>query len=253
MRILVDSGAKLLLPDAGGEMCRVAFAGDVHLMEILILAGAQPGVYVCACTNMWVCVCRRRKVTIKLLFDQTTPDAGDYDKRTALHIAACEGNWPMCSVLIRTSEGKKCLDACDRWKQTPVDEAEREGHVQVAKDLKQWSDDLAEAANLAGTSRSRSVPRHNSGGMATVVSTAMMANAAAKRRRSLKKPIIKPSVSRSSSRNNPVTKRVSAVSYRSDPSTESFSTAVRTNPNSASSSTDTLRTRATKRASYRVP
>ena len=41
VKLLRSANAKLMLPDPGGEMCRVAFAGDVVLMNIFILAGAK--------------------------------------------------------------------------------------------------------------------------------------------------------------------------------------------------------------------
>jgi ankyrin repeat protein len=41
VKLLRSANAKLMLPDPGGEMCRVAFAGDVVLMKIFILAGAK--------------------------------------------------------------------------------------------------------------------------------------------------------------------------------------------------------------------
>ena len=49
--------------------------------------------------------------------------AGNFDSRTALHLAAAEGN--LETVKLR-----------DRWKSTPLDEAKRENRLQVYNFLK---------------------------------------------------------------------------------------------------------------------
>lgn len=67
--------------------------------------------------------------------------AGDYDARTALHIAACEGNMPMCMLLAKGPHGKACLSAKDRWGKTAAEEAHREGHVKLGEQLKKVEED----------------------------------------------------------------------------------------------------------------
>lgn len=52
-------------------------------------------------------------------------DAGDYDKRTALHISASEGNLQACRLLIE--EGGADPLVADRWGHTPLDEGEWAG------------------------------------------------------------------------------------------------------------------------------
>uniref|UniRef100_A0A383VAB8 Cyclic nucleotide-binding domain-containing protein n=1 Tax=Tetradesmus obliquus TaxID=3088 RepID=A0A383VAB8_TETOB len=56
-------------------------------------------------------------------------DIGDYDKRTALHISAAEGNAVMVRVLVE--EGGADMLVQDRWGNTPLDEARRVGAAQV--------------------------------------------------------------------------------------------------------------------------
>jgi len=52
----------------------------------------------------------------------------DYDKRTALHLAASEGHLDLVQYLVK----KKCdLKSIDRWGNTPEQDAEREGHQEV--------------------------------------------------------------------------------------------------------------------------
>jgi len=71
--------------------------------------------------------------------------AGDYDARTALHIAACEGNTPMCMLLATGPHGRACVDAKDRWGKTAAEEAEREGHTKLSEQLKQAAEDAPPA------------------------------------------------------------------------------------------------------------
>jgi len=55
---------------------------------------------------------------------------GDYDKRTALHLAASNGHLEMVRILIR--ESKADVNPVDRWGGTPADDAIRSKHQEVA-------------------------------------------------------------------------------------------------------------------------
>ncbi|XP_046666727.1 glutaminase liver isoform, mitochondrial-like [Homalodisca vitripennis] len=57
----------------------------------------------------------------------------DYDKRTALHLAAAEGHLPCVSFLI--DQCKLPLNCKDRWGKTPLDEARTFGRLNVAEYL----------------------------------------------------------------------------------------------------------------------
>ena len=61
-------------------------------------------------------------------------DQGDYDKRTALHLAASEGLLPVVTALI--DELGASLSLVDRWGGTPLDDAIRSGHQEVISFLK---------------------------------------------------------------------------------------------------------------------
>ena len=52
-----------------------------------------------------------------------SPDVADYDGRTALHLAACEGNMDLVKMLIDEYGAKR--STVDRWGNTPLDEATR--------------------------------------------------------------------------------------------------------------------------------
>jgi len=60
-------------------------------------------------------------------FDQ---DAGDYDRRTALHLAAAEGREPVVRYLI---ENGAEVNPRDRWNGTPLDDAHRHDHRAVVE------------------------------------------------------------------------------------------------------------------------
>ena len=68
--------------------------------------------------------------SLRRLVAQGVPvHAQDYDKQTALHLAASEGQLDAVKYLV--SHGHP-LSVRDRWLATPLDEAKREGHEEVA-------------------------------------------------------------------------------------------------------------------------
>ena len=90
MDVLLTNGAKLCMSEhlAASVLCQTVSDGDIVLLKRLLRAGINP-------------------------------NAADYDKRTAAHIAACEGH----VVALRTlSENGADLTLKDRWGQTPGDE-----------------------------------------------------------------------------------------------------------------------------------
>ncbi len=63
---------------------------------------------------MCTCVFEGDLVRLKrILRSGCDVDAADYDKRCALHIAACEGNLTAVKVLVE--EGGATVDFQDRW------------------------------------------------------------------------------------------------------------------------------------------
>jgi ammonium transporter Rh len=61
-------------------------------------------------------------------------DVGDYDRRTALHLAASEGHTVLVAYLISRKVNVNCED---RWGNTPLREALRSNHLDCVKILKQ--------------------------------------------------------------------------------------------------------------------
>ena len=59
--------------------------------------------------------------------------AGNFDSRTALHLAAAEGNLETVKLLINYNHP---LNVRDRWKSTPLDEAKRENRTTVYNFIK---------------------------------------------------------------------------------------------------------------------
>ena len=69
---------------------------------------------------------------------------GDYDSRTALHLAASEGHKDAVKRLLQTRGC--CPDPIDRWGRSPLDDAVAAGHHEIAKccagsrDEERWKD-----------------------------------------------------------------------------------------------------------------
>ena len=59
--------------------------------------------------------------------------AADYDGRTALHLAACEGHFNVIRFLVETC--KVDINVEDNWGNIPVDEARRRGFKDIVKYL----------------------------------------------------------------------------------------------------------------------
>jgi ankyrin repeat protein len=93
MDILLANDAKLCMSEhlAASVLCQTVSDGDIVLLKRLLRAGINP-------------------------------NAADYDKRTAAHIAAAEGH---AAALRTLSESGADLTLRDRWGQTAGDEAKR--------------------------------------------------------------------------------------------------------------------------------
>jgi ankyrin repeat protein len=99
MDLLKTRGAKLCMKEsfAASTLCQAVFDGDSTLLRRLLEAG-------------------------------TPVNAGDYDKRTASHIAAAEANLSAFRILCAHDAD---LRLEDRWGNTPIMEAERHGSKKI--------------------------------------------------------------------------------------------------------------------------
>ncbi|KAL4435944.1 hypothetical protein ABPG77_000706 [Micractinium sp. CCAP 211/92] len=104
----------------GGEeaslLCNCVFGGEFGLLKRLLRAGAHV-------------------------------DQGDYDLRTALHIAAAEGNLPAVELLVNAGHANPFVR--DRWGNTPLDEARRVGAAPVVAFLERAQESRANEAAAA--------------------------------------------------------------------------------------------------------
>lgn len=106
MQVLMGNQGQLCLAEARAAsiLCQAVFDGDIMLLSRLIRAGANV-------------------------------NAGDYDKRTAVHIAAAEGNVAALKVLVEL--GGANLDVKDRWNNSVLDEAKTSQNGAVLKYLEE--------------------------------------------------------------------------------------------------------------------
>jgi len=106
-----------LVEEPNGETDEVAKYDDELMISELLFAAA-----------------RNDKTGIRQLIAKGVPvHAGNFDSRTALHLAAAEGNLEIVKLLINY---KHPINVRDRWNSTPSDEAKREKRVVVYNFLK---------------------------------------------------------------------------------------------------------------------
>ncbi|KAL4283895.1 hypothetical protein GQ457_16G007600 [Hibiscus cannabinus] len=68
----------------------------------------------------------------QMLRDGISPDVQDYDRRTALHLAASEGHAPIVELLLLY---KANVNPIDRWNRTPLTDARLYGHRDICRIL----------------------------------------------------------------------------------------------------------------------
>ncbi|KAF5749976.1 putative serine-threonine protein kinase [Tripterygium wilfordii] len=68
----------------------------------------------------------------QMLRKGTSPNVQDYDKRTALHLAASEGHAPIVELLLHY---KANVNLKDRWQRTPLTDARLYGHRDICRIL----------------------------------------------------------------------------------------------------------------------
>mmetsp|Transcript_22101 Transcript_22101/g.32942 ORF Transcript_22101/g.32942 Transcript_22101/m.32942 type:complete len:857 (+) Transcript_22101:71-2641(+) len=99
IKFLLQRGGEICLNNPGEYFCNAAFSGNQTRIELLCVAKADL-------------------------------NASDYDRRTALHLAAAEGNEYICKVLVKN---KADIEQKDRWGSTAIDSARVAGHNNVLR------------------------------------------------------------------------------------------------------------------------
>eukprot|EP00276_Gloeochaete_wittrockiana_P006654 CAMPEP_0184653036 /NCGR_PEP_ID=MMETSP0308-20130426/10765_1 /TAXON_ID=38269 /ORGANISM="Gloeochaete witrockiana, Strain SAG 46.84" /LENGTH=593 /DNA_ID=CAMNT_0027088287 /DNA_START=369 /DNA_END=2150 /DNA_ORIENTATION=- len=99
---LYDRGGVLYLKNAASELCHCASVNDLARLKMLIRCGIDV-------------------------------NTGDYDRRTAMHLAASEGKADAVQVLVDLFAD---ANARDRWRLTPLDSAIHDKQMHVAKLLR---------------------------------------------------------------------------------------------------------------------
>eukprot|EP00899_Mesostigma_viride_P007204 jgi/Mesvir1/16485/Mv10043-RA.1 len=97
--LLLEKGATMELDDPAGLLCKAASDNDLDLLK-------------------------------SLLDHNVDPNSCDYDRRTALHVAAAEGKTAIVEFLIAHNAD---VNVVDRWGASPLDDAVKFGHEWVAR------------------------------------------------------------------------------------------------------------------------
>ena len=67
---------------------------------------------------------------LKILFNKGVDfNQSDYDQRTPLHVAVCEGHIDVCRFLIHVTKAN--VHRKDRWNVTPFEEAEKSDNPEL--------------------------------------------------------------------------------------------------------------------------
>ncbi|PQQ15447.1 hypothetical protein Pyn_28840 [Prunus yedoensis var. nudiflora] len=143
IHFLIDQGADAEISDKFGNtpLLEAIKNGHDQVASLLVKAGASltiddAGEFLC------ITVARRNLDLLKrLLANDINPNAKNYDQRTALHVAASEGLYPMSEFLLEA--GSSVLSK-DRWGRTPLDEARIGGNKKLIKLL-----EVARASQLS--------------------------------------------------------------------------------------------------------
>ncbi|GIM10251.1 hypothetical protein Vretimale_14049 [Volvox reticuliferus] len=133
VQLLLDAGAEKDKTDAFGITALAEAVKNEHdsTIELMLKYGATLGAGgLAVAAEMCTAVYEGDLVKLRrLLRSGAPPDACDYDKRSALHIAGAEGNLAAVKLLIE--EGGADPNFQDRWGNTALDEARRVGATPV--------------------------------------------------------------------------------------------------------------------------
>lgn len=130
VRALVDAGANVNAVDSFGytPLQDAVRTDHVDVAEMLRKEGAELMLGVTAAASHLCSLALDGKASRLELYLRcgANPDSADHDSRTALHVAAAEGNLPCVKVLVNADANPS---ATDRWGGTPLQDALRHGHT----------------------------------------------------------------------------------------------------------------------------
>ena len=111
-------------------------------LEVTEFLRAYGGVAMLASRDMSMDLCsaahKGNLIGLRVLVDQGADvNLGDYDKRCAMHLAACEGHMDVLKFLVESAHAT--VDPVDRWGNTPLDEALRHGQTMSVEFLSRHS------------------------------------------------------------------------------------------------------------------
>jgi hypothetical protein len=108
--------------------------GNGYLASSVALS-TPPDVFASGCTLLQLCAIGDL-YKVKDYFDTKFMGVNfrDYDRRTALHVASSEGHLDVVKYLVEVKNAN--VNPCDRWGGSPLDDAHRHRHAQVAKYLR---------------------------------------------------------------------------------------------------------------------
>ena len=113
--LLMQHSAKLRMDFIANALCEAASDGDLHLLRLLVATGAHV-------------------------------DSCDYDARTALHLAAVEGQLLTVDYLVNTCHAD--VNIADRWHSTAFQDAIKFGHMDVAVLIHASGGELGQSSKL---------------------------------------------------------------------------------------------------------
>ena len=98
--------------------------------------GIPPVEFAAGCTLLQACAVGELARVQALLQDRPKHiNFRDYDRRTALHVAASEGHLEICNYLVNVKHAK--INRSDRWGGSPLDDAHRHRHRDVVLFLRE--------------------------------------------------------------------------------------------------------------------
>ena len=126
--LLVDSKARLDMESPESALCAAGFLSKVFLLKQTFILH-----FVSSLTHLIAAGEGNLTQVRRLIENGVDPNLGDYDRRTALHLAAAEGHDKVVELLLRS---KANPNSADRWHGTPLQDALKNSHHVAANVLR---------------------------------------------------------------------------------------------------------------------